>query len=174
MSIDTLKKLIQVPDEPVDTGKGWENVERKINCLLPDDFKLFFDSYGTGAIGDFLWVLNPKSSNGNLNFNKSLYFHTAYKQMKELFPDDYKRPNFPEKESFLTWAVSDNGDSLFWIISSDNPNDWKVGVHNHDQGEEETFDMNASDFLISLAEKKLSSKILPEDFLNSSITFNPL
>lgn len=167
MSVDSLRKLMPVPDVPISTGGNWLDIEKNINCLLPDDFKLFIDLYGTGSIGNFLWVLNPQSDNDNLNFNKSLYFRSSYLQMKELFPDDYGRP----VESFLTWAVSDNGDSLFWIINNDNPNDWKVGIHNHDQGEEEIFDTNASGFLTLLAEKKLSSNIFPEDFLNGSIAF---
>lgn len=174
MSVDNLKKLMSVPDTPVDVGGNWLDVEKSINCLLPDDFKLFIDSYGTGSINNFLWVLNPQSNNDNLNFSKSLYFHSSYQQMKELFPDDYCRPEFPKKDSFLAWAVSDNGDSVFWVINGDNPNDWKVGIHNHDQGEEEVFDTNTSGFLTLLAEKKLSSNVFPEDFLNGSITFTSL
>lgn len=147
----------------------WSNIESEVKTILPDDYKQFISVYGTGAIGGFLWVLNPHSSNENLNLDKILYFHDAYFQMKELFPEEYKRPRFPEQGAFLTWAVSDNGDSLFWIVDGNDPNKWKVGIHDHDQGREELFPMGMTEFLVFLLENNLSSNILPDDFTKSKI-----
>ena len=172
MSVANLKKLIPFPDKAIEINPAsWSRIEEKVNCFLPNDFKSFIDSYGTGVIGNFLWVLNPKSSNDSLNFNKSKYFSFSYNKMKELFPEDYMRPAFPKENSFLTWAFSDNGDSLFWVVNGDNPDEWKVGIHSSDKGEEEIFDMGVSAFLISLANKTLSSEIFPEDFLKGEINF---
>jgi len=171
MSFEQLKKLVpKCPKSPREKSINWGEIEFKICTSLPSGYKQFINYFGTGSIGNFLWIFNPVADNPNLNFSQYRYFHNAYNTMKELFPEDYVRPPFPEKGSFLTWAATDNGDSLFWIVDGQ-PDDWVVGVHSHDQGDEEISGQNTLGFLCCLFAHQLTSKILPTDFLNCELSF---
>jgi hypothetical protein len=75
--------------------------------------------------------------------------------MKELFPEDYSRPSFPLKGSFLTWAITDNGDTFFWVIDGQ-PDEWIVGIHSRDPAEEEISGQNTSNFLFNLFSHQLT------------------
>jgi hypothetical protein len=171
MSFERIKQLVpNCPTFPREETIDWKDVENTIKIGLPLEYKKFISHFGTGSIGNFLWVFNPLASNINLNLSQHQYFHDAYNTMKELFPEDYMRPDFPDQNSFLTWAATDNGDSFFWIVEG-KPDDWVVGVHSHDQGDEEISGKNTSDFLLSLFSHQLTSNILPKDFLEGSLSF---
>ena len=175
MSIERLLELMPAPDAAYETqGHDWLSVQDALGTDLPSDYKEFLSIYGTGVVGEFLWVLNPFSSNPNLNLEKIRYFQEAYQQMKELFPEEYPRERLPHTGSFLTWAVTDNGDSLFWVLDDSEPNSWCVGIHSSDQGEEELTGLTMSGFLEVLLEKKLESSILPIQFLNIDKDFAPI
>jgi hypothetical protein len=57
-----------------------------------------------GRIGNFLWVLNPFSKNGNL-LDDMKFFHWAYNELKKDFPENYLRPPFPENHSLIIWGL---------------------------------------------------------------------
>ena len=60
------------PVAPVETPSaiGWQSVEATMRIELPSDYKEFIAYYGTGAVDNFLVVLNPFSCNDNLNLIK--------------------------------------------------------------------------------------------------------
>lgn len=166
--IENLIKVMKPPMNPVETGdqKEWENVEEKMGTTLPDDYKEFIMRYGMGRIGNFLWVLNPFSKNGNL-LNDMKFFHWAYDELKKDFPENYLRPPFPENHSLIIWGATDNGDYLFWIYEKNkNPNNWKVGIYDNDYNKEDVFEMNMSTFLEKLVKNEIQTDSLPEDFLD--------
>ena len=174
MSIERLIEIMPVDFEPFEAvDQVWSNFEDQLGRSWPDDYKIFLNRYGTGQIGNFLWILNPFAKNPNIGLEKILYFQNSYKKMREIFPGYYSRNTFPEKNSFLTWAVTDNGESIFWEVNSEEPDKWNVGVHSVDQGEEEIFEMKMLEFLCNLVEKKIESAILPRKFLYSEKKFVP-
>jgi len=61
MALTSLRKVLPPPATPTETtGAGsWPPVEASLGIHLPGDYKEFIDVYGTGVIGDFLWVFNP-------------------------------------------------------------------------------------------------------------------
>lgn len=172
MDFEELVKRLPLPISPIETDVlDWDKVEKEFGIKLPSDYKEFLARYGTGAIGDFLWVINPCSKNRSLNSEAIWYLQSSYTQMKENFPLDYVRPVFPEIGSFLTWAITDNGDSLFWIVDDRDSDDWKVGVQGSDQSEEELSEYCLTEFLVKLVDKKLESKLLPQQYLEMDKEF---
>lgn len=172
-----IKKILESMPSPKkeQDSLDWQEHERKLGIDFPLAYKEFLANYGTGEINEFLWILNPFCDNSNLNIEKALYFQDAYNEMKELFGEDYSRPKFPEKDSFLTWAVSDNGDSFFWVVNNDVSSDeWQVGVHSSDQGEEELTNCNTLSFLEKIAASEFKSNILPAQFLEADKVFKAL
>jgi hypothetical protein len=174
MIINDLKEILPPPDLPVAGGNiNWGYFEGRQKIFLPDDYKEFISIYGSGVIDNFLWILNPASENSNLNFNKSEYFISSYVAMKKLFPENYQRPTFPEKNSFFPWAVTDNGETFVWIVDGC-PNNWAVAIHGVNQEDEEIFHMGSVEFLNSFLRKKIRSKILPSQFPSDRFDFYPV
>ncbi|SIR15916.1 SMI1-KNR4 cell-wall [Rhizobium sp. RU33A] len=174
MDFDQITTLIAPPIDPIETsGSSWTEIEREIGAFLPADYKKFVSTYGTGSIGDFLWVFNPFSKNKNLNLNSFRYLQSSYQNLKADFPELYDRPPFPLHDSFFTWAQTDNGDSLIWIIKSEPPETWQVGIHSADQAEEELTSLTFTGFMVRLLEKQLASRILPKQFLQAGKNFLP-
>lgn len=169
--LENLKRIIPPPETPVFGGSiNWVVIESKYNIFVPNDFKDLISVYGSGAIDGFVWLLNPASTNCHLNFDKSSYFLSSYRVMKEEFPDDYPRPPYPERDSFFPWAVTDNGETFVWIVSG-TPIEWKVGIHSVDQSIEEIYSMGTVEFLISLLRKEVKSRILPSQFPSENPQF---
>lgn len=172
MDFDQITTLIDPPIDPIETsGSSWTEIEREIGAILPDDYKKFINLYGTGSVGDFLWIFNPFSRNKNLNLDSFRYFQSSYQNLKVNYPELYGRPPFPLHDSFFTWAQTDNGDSLIWIIKSEPPETWRVGIHSADQAEEELTNLTFTGFMVRLLEKQLTSRILPQQFLEARKIF---
>ena len=105
------------------TDHDWAAVCSKLGVPdLPTVYKEFVSTYGTGYIGNFLWVMNPFSANPNINLEKILYFRSAYQTLRQAHPMYYPR----EFGTFLPWAATDNGDSIVWLLDGNSPDDWQV------------------------------------------------
>lgn len=66
--------------------------------------------------------------------------------MQDAFPDEYPFPYHPEKGGLLPWAVTDNGDRLFWHTEG-RPGAWKVVVWHPRGPGHEVHDVGAVAFL---------------------------
>ncbi|MGR2741105.1 SMI1/KNR4 family protein [Billgrantia sp. Q4P2] len=162
MSIERIKKIMPVPDRAVEAGgHDWASLSSELKKDFPKDYKEFVSLYGTGSIGEFLWIINPFSINPNLNLEKVFYFLYAYQSLRQDFPDLYPR----KKESFWPWGFTDNGDCLFWLLDGGSPDKWQVGIQASDPSSEEMTNMTTSEFLEALVEKRFSSVIFPAEFL---------
>lgn len=166
--INKLISLLPPPSPRALDDAIWLTFESEKNLRLPNDFKELISNYGCGAIDDFLWLLNPLSKNSNLNFEKSKYFLEAYAVMRQDFLSDYPRPDYPEKGSFLPWAVTDNGETIVWLVDGE-ADSWRVAIHSSDQGEEEVYDFGCVEFLSKLLTKDISSNILPVQFSSAAL-----
>ncbi|MGY4490745.1 hypothetical protein [Pseudomonas sp. TE3610] len=163
MMLEQLKDLLILVNPPLRVPVDWNAVECRITRKLPSDYKMMIDAICGGCIDGFLWVLDPLSKNDNLNFDQALYFVNAYESMKSEFGGEYFRSRFPEEKSFLPWAVTDNGETLVWIVCGD-PDSWRVGVHSVDQGTEEIYPVGCVEFLVMLLSRKIITHLLPADF----------
>ncbi|GAB7532015.1 hypothetical protein PS3A_44300 [Pseudomonas sp. 3A(2025)] len=162
--IEVLANLTQILSPPsVTSHKDWSGFEVKENLYLPADYKEFISVYGGGVIDDFLWVLSPFANNRNLSFEKSKYFQESYLEVKKELPADYPRPKYPSQGSFIPWAVTDNGETLVWIVEG-KPESWGVAVHSSDQGCEEVYNIGCVEFILKILRREISSSILPVQF----------
>ena len=171
MTIAKIMSLLPVPDDIVEEkNHDWGSVFSELGTKLPKDYIEFLSVYGSGVIGDFLWILNPHSLNRNLNLEKMRYFREAYQVLRQDHPAYYPR----EFQEFLPWGFTDNGDSIVWINNGMEPNEWLVGIQAADPSQEELTGLTMLDFLEALLENRLVSSILPRQFLDSEKEFRPL
>lgn len=161
MGIDKMENIIEPPNNPLYSGIVYSVlIDGKHLVELPSDFSQFIKRYGSGVIDDFIWILNPLSENDNISFCVSEYLIKSYFEMKKEFPCDYPRPEFPEGGSFLPFAITDNGESIVWIVNG-NPDSWVVAVHGSAQDEEEVYDLSFIDFMVNFLSGKIASSIIP-------------
>lgn len=169
--IQGLVEVLSPPDQPLYASElDWQSVERRYGFSVPNDFREFVSLYGSGIVDGFLWVLNPFCVNPNVNFETSLYLIESYSQMKSDFPEDYPRPDFPNEGSFFPWAITDNGETISWILHGQ-PNEWPVSVQSVDQADEEAYACGAVDFLQRILRREVRSRILPCQFPSDAPSF---
>ncbi|KTB79733.1 SMI1/KNR4 family protein [Pseudomonas syringae] len=161
--INELIKILSPPQDRNFDETLLTAFEAKESLMLPEDFKEIISVYGGGLVDDFICILDPTSSNGSLNFEKSKYFQDAYTSMQQEFPSDYPRPRHPAKNSFLPWAVTNNGETFVWIIDGD-VNAWKTAIHSVDQGDEELYSCGCLELLLKILLREIKSAILPSQF----------
>lgn len=142
---------------------------------FPEAYRRLLGIYQDGVIDDFIWILSPNSYNRNLNFETSLYLIETYQTLKKDFPLDYLRPCYPDEGSFFPWAITDNGDSLSWMVSQDDSIS-TILIHSPDQATEELFHLTPAEFLVRLLKREISSSLLPEQFPTntSKHSFSPI
>lgn len=165
MSMQALSQLIPPPAAPRETGAAadWAEVEAALDSPLPADYRALVDRYGTGGVGDFLWLLTPftRSQDQNL-LVAGRRILVAYRAIQADEPARYPFPAYPDEGGLLPWAVSDNGDTLYWQTSGDDPDQWPVVVFNGDHNRHETFAGGAAAFLADWLGGAFQSAILPQ------------
>lgn len=173
----TTSKIISMMPPPaipieVPVDKDWTTVENKLGVSLPLDYKIFIEKYGSGRIGKFLSIFNAFSANENLNLamqvENQLKVYSELKANGEILP--YKL--FPDAGGILPFAITDNGDVLFWQTIG-KPSEWTILVNESRSPDWQEFEMSLETFLFELLSRKLRTNIFPQNFLNSPLTFDP-
>lgn len=158
MAIDKLIELID--SDPTGTPVDWAPVEARLGTKLPADYKAFVDRYGTGAIGDFLWVLTPTTANRFLNlFDSGNAMLAGYRELRANWPGDFPFAAYPEENGLLPWAVTDNGDELFWLTEGEDPDQWPTIISTRGMPLEE-HRLPAGDLLAGLIAGRIRSNII--------------
>lgn len=141
---------------------SWEEVEKKIGIIFPEDYKLFIDSYGEGGINEFLWILSPFSENENLNsIEKFKLMQEAYISMQREFPEQFLFDFYNGKSGLFPWGITDNGDELFWNFKGDT---LEIVVYESRYARNMSYIMGMEEFLCKLLKKEIECPIFPDDF----------
>lgn len=174
MSNVTLIKTIMVPPETpseVPSASDWIVVEAVLGIELPVDYKQFVDTFGTGAIDGFLWVLNPISRNPNLNLIvQSKKILEAQRKLSEDPATKIDYSFHPDVPGLFPWAVSDNGDVVYWHCNGD-PFNWPVVISDGRASMWREYATSASEFIYMLLTRDLVIDIFPSDFPSVSPVF---
>lgn len=171
--METLAYLMRPPASP--TGlpgrAGWQAIEATLGFKLPEGYKAFISTYGTGAVDGFLWVLNPFSENRQLNL-----IGQATRRLEALrqFAKDtgIKAPYalHPDADGIFPWAVTDNGDVLYWLCRGA-PSDWFIVVCDSRSSRWREFRVSTAEFLTSLITREIVVDVFPDDFPSGSPEF---
>ncbi|MBL8793852.1 MAG: SMI1/KNR4 family protein [Planctomycetia bacterium] len=169
-AIDNLHKLMPPPAKPTDATGSWEQVERELDTRLPDDYKQFVQSYGSGNIGDMpLTIHNPFAPEPGLNLLQAAKGIVA--AYKSLVDDGYKMRYrlFPESGGLLPWGTTGNGDYLHWRTKG-LPEQWSVVIWDCGLTKFRSFEnMNCVQFLTELISGRL--KVFPSAFFETTPKF---
>jgi hypothetical protein len=165
-----LENLMRPPARPSETPEkgGWEAVEATLGFALPEDYKEFISTYGTGAVDGFLWVLNPFSKNQHLNLiNQGTVRLDAQRRFAEDSGITTPYALHPDADGLFPWGLTDNGDVLYWLCKGA-PSSWFIVVCDSRASYWEEFNFSTTEFLASLITRQIVVDVFPDDFPSES------
>jgi hypothetical protein len=138
-------------------------VESRISLLLPDDYKRLVCAFGTGSWKSFLWVLNPFSSNRFLNLlEKEQHQLDAERTIRAQWPKNVPFALYPEPGGLFPWALTDNGDRLYWLTKG-NPDEWTTVIFESRGPEYDCHELSCCDLLRRWVGGELEISVFPDD-----------
>jgi hypothetical protein len=90
----------------------WSAVEAELGLGLPGSYKVLIELFGASSWRNFLHVLSPFDERRWRRVAATL---EADRVLRQEFPQHYPLPLYPEPGGLLPWAVSDNGDALYFV-----------------------------------------------------------
>jgi len=173
-AINEIIKLIPIPENPKETGDSvsWENIEEQCKTALPDDYKWFINTYGSGQIGGFVNVFNPFSANKYINLISQMKVILDIERELKENDNDHERPYplFPDEGGLFPFAGTDNGDVFFWKTTG-NPSKWTVILADLRSPYYNEYDTTFSGTLEKLMKEEMNSRIIPKGFIDKTNLF---
>lgn len=165
MQINDIVAVMPAPKKPFEapTKDEWIGVENQLGTALPSDYKEFIQVYGTGRIDGLVWVFNPFSNNENINLLKQVKIQLNVLKELQSYGEIVPYKLFPEKNGILPFAITDNGDVLFWMTAGA-PDDWTVLVNEARSPEWAAFNMPMSKFFLEILTHRLVCNVFPKSF----------
>lgn len=171
--LQALLGRVSAPSNPMESGseQEWDDLRRGLNVTIPTELKKLIQLYGSGGFDSFLWLLNPHSRNPHLNLllrgKEILRLHGERQQQGDRsLPYDLG----VEPPALYPWAVTDNGDVLFWRTEGQE----SVVVYSPRDGEHEEFPLRIDAFLNRLLRGEIRSDLFPDDFPSTAPSFTVL
>lgn len=172
MYINKLITILKPPEKIYNRGsdQDWISFQKNYNCIFPSDYKVFIDTYGTGSINNFLWILTPYESNKEINiFQKAEVMQLSYNYMKDMFPGEFKYSIYPEEGGLLPWSYTDNGDELYFDLLNESIVVIEARYSNFYE-----YKMGMIEFLYKLFTKEIKCNAFPNDFINEVLQYNSI
>lgn len=171
MTITSLSRVLPPPPSPKETKGDWLAFEGAIGTQLPDDFKEFIETYGSGTIGNFISVLNPFSSRENLNLaTQARRQLDALERLHKDFGERRPYELYPTKGGLLPVAITDNGDVVHWLTNGD-PNDWVIVVNESRSPDYEQFDCDLTSLIEGVLSRTLRCRAFPSSVFAADMSF---
>ncbi|MEO3945334.1 SMI1/KNR4 family protein [Gorillibacterium sp. CAU 1737] len=164
--MDKLIAILTPPETPHKPGsvEEWREAAEQLGTDLPADYKEFLRIYGTGGVGDFLWILTPFDPDVNINLSiRQRELCEAYLVSKTNFPEYYPYEAYPAPGGLLPWAYTDNGDELYWLTEGP-PDQWTVVVYESRSPDCHVYPVRMTDFLYGFLSGETPCEAFPDDF----------
>lgn len=173
MSFKDLNNILPLPKYTYETGSNAEWPLIDDSYPFPMDYIEFITKYGIGRIDNFLTLFNPFIDNDDWNFFKQKeWIISDFSELNESDPDYYSFILYPESNGLLPIGITDNGDYVFWVVSSANSDLWNIAVIASRSPDVEYHQMNLVSFIEGILSKKIKSTCFPKDFPSSNILFD--
>lgn len=169
MYTNKLKEIL-IQEKPKETSGDWSKVEESLQTVLPEDFKEFISTYGTGEIANHLIIFNPFAKSDTYNLIEQMKVLTmTYNYFKRKRPQDFPYAAFPEQEGLLPFGLTVNGDQLFWLTNRDS--EWTIVVREQETGMFSHYKESMTDFLYKLLNKEIPNNLLPKELSTNKLSF---
>lgn len=171
--LDRLKELSPPPPSG-GAQPDWQAAEEAVGSALPTDYKQLVKAYGPGSFDDFIWILQPMHDNRHLDLvhqrDIQLDALRTLRAGGEEIPFDVDAG----EEELLPWAITDNGDVVYWLRRpGQSPDEWPVAINAARDPRWEQYDGSATEFLADVLSKKRRLSVFPEDVPSDDPAFVP-
>ncbi|HEX7306142.1 SMI1/KNR4 family protein [Lentzea sp.] len=143
-----------------DVALGWQEAERRLGFVFPEDYKQLMTAFGTGLFDDFVGLVSPAED--EVAFDE---FEREFAEALELAGERVARGTlphclWPEPGGIIPWGGAGDGVTLFWRTESDDPDDWTVVYCDDDFSRWEEYRGGAPAFLLDLLAGRITSDLL--------------
>ncbi|MEQ4922543.1 SMI1/KNR4 family protein [Proteus hauseri] len=170
--LTALNQQLPIPSTMHQYGKEerWPLIDNKYT--FPQDYIALITQYGSGLIANFITLFNPFSENEYINFfQQKEWLIKDFQSLINDDPDDYTFVLYPKHNGFLPIGITENGDTLFWVVSSENSDLWTIAIIPSRSSEVEFIAENLTGFLEGILSKRIHCSSFPEGFPPKKITF---
>ncbi|MCF2860201.1 SMI1/KNR4 family protein [Pseudoalteromonas sp. SMS1] len=155
--------LKEIKDSRAQIKLDFSKIEKSLKSTLPLDYKVLCETFADGFFLDRIRLLSPQMDGGQEKVNYEIASKLKLMEVnRKDFPEFYNYCLFPEPKGLLTFALSDNGEYIFWVCNG-RPEDWTIAVMSEDGHDLEFYNNNLIGFLIGLAEGHIITSILVEE-----------
>ncbi|MEU4164180.1 SMI1/KNR4 family protein [Actinoplanes sp. NPDC026670] len=171
----TIQDLIELCPPPSRDGRAdldWPAFESRFGRSLPGDYREICTEYGPGQFGEFIFIYLPESD--SVTQRIEIQSREASQDLRDL-PEEDNLFDFPfSSEDLLLCGVTDNGDFIWWVTGSEDPDKWTVVVTEAGFGEWFHFEGGLADFLYAVLSGAVEVPLFPDDLLPLEVGFAPL
>ena len=164
MNDPRLPALLSITEGTESRDPRWPVVEAEMGLRFPQSYKALVEIFGASTWGGFLHVLSPFETNPHRELRcRGKDILDADRVFREEFPETVLLPLYPEVGGILPWAVTDNGDTLYFVTRG-SPATWPTMIKASRGPEFEVSFLEAPLLVHILAQGKLRSSVLPVGF----------
>ncbi len=170
--LTALNQWLPIPLYPINRGEGkeWPLIDNRYT--FPQDYIELVMQYGSGQIANFITLFNPFSENEYINFfQQKAWILDDFDSLINEDPDYYPFILYPKHNGLLPIGETDNGDTLFWVVLSENSEHWTMAIIPSRGSEVEFITENLTGFLEGVLSKRIRCQSFPEGFPSENITF---
>lgn len=146
-ALDQIVTLLPPPREPLYSSGDWEQVEQLLGVKLPDDYKIFIETYGQGAIhgadrysGLIVYSYLQPSLPTTIAEGFSGYFQSIQSLPYSVFP------NLP---GLLGFASFGDKATIAWNASHTTSAIWEIVYHDPDIGFQTLVNTTFANFILA-------------------------
>lgn len=173
MAIADLMSVLPPPTAPREAAPAdWAAVEAALGTSLPADYRAYVEAYGSGKVGDFIWIFNPFSVRDNITLQVQVERQLSV--LKELAEggEVMPYPLFPAPGGLLPMGMTDNGDVLHWRTDGA-PDEWTIVVNDARSPDCAAHAEDLTRFLARVLTRAETCSMFPEDFPPEAPAFEP-
>lgn len=162
---EELIRLLSPPAKERIPVVDWQLVVEELGHPLPDDYRLFCDTYGPGSINQFAWIYHPYAGLPEKTFGNTVDTMREYLQFLLEQDDDRK---IPSADRLLPCGGTDNGHCFAWKMEG-SPNRWPIVVFDNKGYVYDSGERSIVRFLLSLltGESRLFNKVIASSWFDS-------
>jgi hypothetical protein len=171
--IDNLLRIAPATGRDERTPIDWSDVQRRLGCGLPDDYKALIETYVPGSFGGFIHVFRPSFPYPALDLEEQI--NSSADALAELRRGGERIPySLEEPSELMAVGRTDNGDVIYFIRRPlDAPNSWTIAVNEARGDEWNEFEGDLTDFVVSAISGATRYSVFPVSFPMDVAPFEP-
>jgi len=171
--IENLLRIAPATGADAATSVNWSDLQRRLGCGFPDDYKELVETYVPGSFGGFIHIFRPSFPYPALDLEEQV--ESSASALAELRHGGEGIPyRLDEPSELMAVGRTDNGDVIYFVRRPlDVPNSWTIAVNEARGDEWNEFDGDITDFIASAVSGARRYTVFPASFPMDVAAFQP-